>query len=299
MSADTFTAWSKSGLSSLVDGCSWRVYLGKVEGWPDPGSPATILGTAYHAALEMHERERILYIRDGIDLQSPSPGRLFDAVRPTLAEQAEALPAHLWEMHEVTADDLHQRLATAIEHWWSAPIPDGQPGAGGSLRDRLLQWRPVAVEPYFRVQVDDLPRPLHGYIDWFGWDPDEGMWVVVDQKSASSLRSWPHGGGGHEVEAAAYTVGSVIAANLPAAGRVRQEWHVARTDAGQTARHQPVRCIVAEPGDAERWLLQDTMALADQIVDDGLFEKNPTWFLCSPKYCPMHIEVGGPCDPEV
>ena len=294
---EAFPAWSKSGLDALTSGCSYRVYLQKVEGWPDPGSPAAVLGTAYHYALESHERDRILQVRDGVNVQETSPGLLYDRARVVLDTQARALPERLWAVHDTSLDELQEKLATAIEHWWSAPIPGGQPGAGMSLRDRLLQWRPVAVEPYFNVSFGDSDRPLHGFIDWLGWDEDAAQWVVVDQKSASSFRSWPHGGGGHELEAAAYTFGSIIGSNLPVFGSVRQEWHVARTDAGSNSRHQPVRVIQTEPGDAEWYWLQDTMNLADQIVDEGLWEKNPDWFLCSETWCPMHVGAGGPCDP--
>ena len=296
--AEAFTAWSKSGLGDLTDGCAHRVYLKKVVGLPDPGSPATVLGTAYHAALEYHERVRILNVRDGAGLDLPTPDGLYQHVERDLTFAALELPDEMWGRHETSIPELHESLLAALANWWSAPIPDGQRHAGMSLRDHLMTMRPVAVEPYFRVPYGPSPRPLHGYIDWLGWDSDQEQWVVVDHKSANSFRRWPHGGEGHELEGATYTVGATIAANLPVKGDVIQEWHIARTREGKNARFEPVRLVSSRPGAGEASFLRDTMLVADRMVERGEWPKSPTWNLCSPKWCPFHVETGGPCNPD-
>ena len=293
----SFTRWSKSGLDSLVNGCAARVYFGKVLGYPDPGSPQSALGTAYHAAVEAHERQRLLHLRDGAEmrwLDCHSTGL------KALTRELSKLPDVMFERHDLTPGDCAQMLGTAIDAWWEAPIPQGQPGEGQSLRDRVLAWRPVAVEPYFTAPLADVSeRPLHGYIDALYYDPEAGQYVTVDHKSTAHFRSWPTSGAGHELEATVYTVGSEVARNLPPRADVRHEWHIARRETGSTSRFEAVRCIALQPGEVEYAHLQGMVQRADAIVEAGAWHKAPHWNLCSPKWCPMHVDAGGPCDPEV
>lgn len=295
-----YTAWSKSGIGALTTGCSWQSYLTKVVGLPDPGNPATIAGTAYHAALEHHERTRLLNVRDRAGLTMPDRGALSTVAEAALQVEAAKVPSAVWELHDTDYDATLGKVEVALSHWWEAPILDGQPGAGGSLRDRLLTMRPVAVEPYFRTRLDVSPRPLHGFVDWLGYDHDEQQWCVVDHKSSGGFGRWPHNGGGHELEASAYAVGAVVASNLPASGQVRMEWHIARTQAGKNARFEPVRVVAAEPARVEREWLEGHMLAADNIVNDRAFEKNEAWTLCAPKWCSHWVgcQVTGELSPE-
>lgn len=279
---EAFKAWSKSGLSSIVTGCSWQVYLQKVVGLEDPGSPATLAGTAYHAALELHERARILNLR-GSDVQVPDRPTLHGAAEQVVAAGQDAIPDELWRLHDTDYTAVAEGACTAIDHWWDTPYDD----TGQSLRDRLMSFRPVLAEPYFRVGTELSTRPLHGYIDWAGYDHDTGEWVIVDHKSARTFGRWPRDGSGHEVEAAVYTAGSLEAAGIPVSGPVRMEWHVARTQAGSNSRFEGARLVTRRVDRFDRQLLADTVILADRTVDEGRFETNPGWALCSQKWCPF------------
>lgn len=293
------TAWSKSGLDSLTGGCAWQWGLTKIGGLPSPGSPATARGTGVHAGIEHHERTRILRVRDGASLPLPSEDEVVTVAREAAAVEAAALPDSQWETHGTDLEATLEQVTVAVGHWWSSPIPAGQPGEGASLRDRLQGWRPVAVEPYFRSQLDVSDRSLHGFIDWLGYDHDAGSWVVVDQKTAGGWGRWHVSGRGHELEAATYVVGSRAERSLPAAGDVRMEWHVVRTTAGKTARFEGARCVAMEVDEWHQAHLEDRVVLADRMLAEGRLYKNPAWNLCSAKWCAFHegCEVSGELAP--
>lgn len=292
---EAYPAWSKSGLSSIVDGCSWQSFLSKVLGLADPGTPATLAGTAYHAALELHERARILNLR-GADVQLPDLGELQEVAGRVVEEGAGEIPDEQWHLHGSEPALVADSAMVALNHWWHTPYD----GDGESLRDRLMGMRPVLAEPYFRTPTDWSARPLHGYIDWAGYDHATGEWVIVDHKSARSYGRWPRDGAGHEVEAAAYTVGALRAAGIPVSGPVRMEWHVTRTSEGQNARFEGARLVTRKVDQYDEMLLSDHVKIADRTVDEGLFQTNPGWNLCSQRWCPFWrgCQVTGELSPE-
>lgn len=291
--------WSKSGLGSILDGCSWAWYLEKVVKLATYGSPATLAGTGYHAALEHHERTRILHLRDHVGPPTPTFDELVAIASTTIREGAPALPGEQWDKHETNVEDTIHGVEVALDHWWSAAIPAGQLGAGGSMRGRLLSMRPVAVEPYFRVAMAATRYGMHGFIDWLGYDHEGGSWVVVDHKTAGSFRRWPLGGGGHEVEAGAYLVGAEVSHGLPVAGPARMEWHVTRKETGGP-RFQPVRVVHSDNLPMLREVLDIQLAAADGRVDRREFVTNTAWNLCSPKWCPHYegCQVTGELHPD-
>lgn len=295
---DAYTAWSKSGLATIVAGCSWQSYLSKVMQEPDPGSPATLAGTAYHAAIEQHERARIVQARGG-DMEVPTLGHLAQTTVRVISDGADAIADEQWHLHGSDVDEVANRVGAALNHWWHTPAAKDP---GDSLRDIRLGYRPILSEQYFRVDTDWSARPLHGYIDAVCWDPEEEQWVVIDDKSASNFGRWPHGGDGHEVEAAVYALGALKAAGIPVsdAGQVRMEWHVARTAEGQNSRFEGARLIRRTVDRFDLALLEDHVKIADRTVDEGLFQTNPGWNLCSKKWCAFweKCQVTGELSPE-
>lgn len=286
-------AWSKSQLQNLLEGCPWQWALKKVFGIDDPGGPATARGTAFHAAVELHERARLRQLRDGADMDVRAPAELYEQVRGVLGVEVEMLPSGTLEEHGTHEGKLQGELLNLIENWWSAATDEGP-----TLRERVARWRPVAIEPYFRVDLGNR-RPAHGFIDQLYWDPDAAQWVVVDLKSAGSFRRW-EGHWGHEVEAAMYAAGAALARGLPAGTPVRMEWHVVRPVA--RSRTVPLsRVVQVDPSDwpPER-LAQQSIAEAERRVLAGDLPKNTAWNLCSPKWCSAYegCEVTGELAPE-
>ena len=272
----TVSAWSKSGLSSLLDGCSWRWLLTKTGLVDDPGSPATVLGTAYHAAIERHQRIRIAARRSGT---TPVLNRveISEHASDVLVDEAAKLPAAQWEVHGTSLEELEERLLVAIGNWWDH-----------GLRDLTMRWVPVESEMYVRVAIDDDGDVIvHGYPDETYWDPDAAQWVVVDDKSTEKLGQWPQDGAGHEHEGALY-VAATSASKLSPLVKPRAEWHVARTITSERANFIPTRRIVRPDlaDDAWRDAVIDRARAAARIVGARAYEKNPQWFLCSKKWCP-------------
>lgn len=277
-------AWSKSSLGNVLDGCSWQWALEKVYGMPSGGSPHTARGTAMHAGIEMHERRRIVLVRDGIPGSLPSQDEVTDYAMGVLHDELHKLPPELIDMHGMSWTSLEDNVEAMIDNWWSAPIREGQPGAGASVRDRVMAWRPVAVEPYIEVDLTDTHR-VKGFIDALLWDYDARQWVVVDQKSATGYGRWPLDGTGHEVEAGVYVLGSEVARNMPTNGSVRMEWHVMRPEKGTTSRYEPVRVVQLQVQEYHRQYLLASIDRANLIVEHEAFRPNPDWNLCSPKWC--------------
>lgn len=297
-------AWSKSQLATLLDGCAWQWVLSKVAGLEDPGSPATARGTAYHAGVELHERSRLLRLRDG---HGPDIGldRMQTHARAVLGAEVAGLPDGALDLHGTSTVRLERELEQALTNWWSAPadLIDGDGGhawTDRSLRDRLLDMRPVAIEPYVRVDVG-TQRPAHGYIDGLYWSPRFEGYVVVDHKTANGLRRWD-GPWGHEVEAAVYTAGAALARNLPPDSHVRMEWHVARSVANPRGQDPAARIVSVETGGwpPER-VAADAIARAEQKVTDGDLPTNPDWNLCSAKWCAFFegCQVTGDLSPQM
>ena len=282
-------AWSKSGLGDLLDGCAWQWTLKKVFGLDDPGSPATVRGTAMHAAIEHHERARLRDHRDHEPDPYPSLTELHDVAVATLHKAAPSVPDELWERHETSPGEVEGQLWDLLTNWRDGILP------------HLLTMRPVAVEPYFRADLGGGGRPGHGYIDEVLWDPGAHQWVVVDHKSAGNFRRWDSYLG-HEVEGAMYVAGAALARHLPVDGpSVRMEWHVARL-LRQSSRTGDLSRIISwevDPSLAQE-VAAEAVRDAEQMVVEGWLPKNTAWNLCSAKWCPFFdgCEVTGELAPE-
>lgn len=294
-------AWSKSSLANLLDGCAWQWALKKVFGLDDPGSPATVRGVGFHAAIELHERTRLVRARDEYGPELPTLEQMHDHGAAVIRAGAAELPPSLWEAHGTEADRLVDELWVLLGNWFDAPYEAEGHADPLSLRRRVLSWRPVAVEPYFRVALGRAMRPGHGYIDAIYWDGYRGEWVVVDQKSAGNFRRW-EGPEGHELEAAMYVHGALKARGLPVRGeRVRMEWHIVRPIA-PSSRTGPLARVIELPMDgteAEHRSIAE-VSVAEQLVVDGYWPKNTAWNLCSPRWCAFYegCEVTGELAPE-
>jgi hypothetical protein len=280
-------AWSKSSLQSLLEGCPWQWYLTKIAGLRDNGSPATVRGTAFHAAVEHHERRRLLLVRDGQG-SVPSRDECMSVASMALDAELNLLPDGMLELHEQTSESVHRSLENLIDNWWSAPLDSEQDAYCRSLRERLVDMRPVAVEYYFNAPLKGH-RPVHGVIDMVLWDEEARQWVVVDHKTASSFGRWDLSGAGHETEAAVYGYGAMRSAGLPVSGEsVRMEWHVVRPVSARkgSTPSRLVRVNVTE-GRAEGWV-ESRVSAAEQALEENNFPTRPDWNLCSVKWCAFY-----------
>lgn len=263
--------WSKSSLKSLLDGCSWQWALQKLGGLDSPSGPHASAGTGLHAALEAHEQARI----DGQPFTFEQGLQLAVTVGH---QEGLQVPAQWQRMH----GDAQTAATWAGDMWctwWESDV-----------RQQLLTYTPLAVEWHFRIPVEGSDLPMRGFIDWVGRDAD-GVLTVIDWKSASNLRRWKNGDG-QPLEAAAYLLG---AAEWEPEGRRRIEWHVVSRKGEATVLVGP-----QVEGDTVDPRFVGAVIVAQEMLDSRSFETNPSWNLCSDRWCPFYhgCQVSGVLSPE-
>jgi len=253
-----FDGWSKSSLKSLLEGCSWQWALQRLGGLEGGSSPHSAAGTGLHAAIEWHEQCRI----DGKD--TPDKASLIWAAHEEGLADGANIPPNLEAFHG-GADLAGQWAAELADTWWESDI-----------RQTLLEYTPLAVEPHYEVSVfRDRPN-LRGYLDWVGRDAD-GVATVVDYKSASNVKRWSDANY-HLVEAAVYLY--LVSTDEQFEDEpVRMEWHVIARDGETTILRGPTM----NP-DLSYFLFQ-RLDEAQAIMDAGSYTQNTSWGLCSPRWC--------------
>lgn len=294
----TVARLSHSTVSDLLDLCAYRVGLNKIVGLDRPTNGRLAVGTAYHAAIEMHEHTRRAWRRyggtkgaeDGVPVDT-----MLEAARTALAlEDVE------WEDDDLTLTDAIGMVEAAVTHWYETPIPDGQAGAGGSLRDRVLGWQPIAVETWWDLWLPpDTSLPIRGACDCVYLKPD-GTLVVVDHKSANRFGKWRLDAEGIRDQAAMYVLAAKLSPKLPVWRDVMPEfeYHIARTETGKTARFEGARVVQVDVDQVDLDYVQDRVGSAHLQVLEDRWDKNPDAWICTPKWCPFHQDAGGPCDPH-
>lgn len=244
-------AWHQSTLD-LIDNCSWRYYLTYVLGIPDPSGTAAQIGTAVHAAVELHETRRI-------------------AGEPvSIEEMLECVRSNLEPEHVATAE-------MAVKHWCTSKMKD----KSLSHREWAAQWSPVAIEHYFNLPLVDGCWPIGGTMDAIYLD-DNLIYHVVDLKTAKDFSRWKHDGSGKRHQATMYSVAVQLMYNLDYLPDVT--YTVVRTAKGvETARR-----ITIQPDLEDVRVLGERIRNAQHIVNNEEYVKNPAWNLCSRTWCPHY-----------
>lgn len=258
--------WSKSSLKSVLEGCSWQWALTHVYGLKDEGSPATVMGRAFHAALEHYEKS----------MRTATMDELIKHSLGVFGEDARALPVERWQLHDITPDEVVEQLCESIRIWWEVPCRT-EDGDGPTLKELTDSRKLIAVEPYFKVPIKNSDSHLHGYMDAIHQD-EQGI-VVTDYKTASSFRRWQFNQP-DSIEAAVYLHGvSEYKSDLP----VRFEWQVVSAKEGKS------RLIKGpEAGRKQAKIVTDAVKKADVIYELDAYRQRPDWNLCSQRWCPFY-----------
>jgi hypothetical protein len=261
-------AWHQSTLENLLDGCSWQYYLtyvARVQGGEKKSASA---GTAYHAAIEEHEKARMT----GGESEAGLPMQEMVAIAEAAAYESSDDP-------EVAA-----AAAAAVRNWYTEPMRDG----GLSHRDWLLQYRPIAVEPYFNVPLVEGARPIGGWIDAIYEDPRTSEVFVVDHKTAKSLSRWGHDGADHRKQATMYATALVLSDDFPQVVDLpRMVYMVSRTSIGKSKQFEPARRVEVQPDLHDVAQLGDRIRQAEVVLERGAFARAPEWVLCDARWCPF------------
>jgi len=274
-------AHHQSSLETILDGCSWQYYLANVRNVPTPPKPHALIGTTFHAAVETHETARML----GQEL--PTLEDLLDQAEEAIRKDADLVPIEMMrgkDGEDWTAEDLVSMCHNAIRNWYIAPASDGV-----TNREWLMKLTPIAIEPYFRLELVEDADPIGGWIDGVYQD-EQGKIYLVDQKTAGDFSRWPLDGKGHRFQATMYATALVLSEDFPQVQNlddVQMHYVISRTKTG-TARMEKARRVVVQPELDDVALLGDRIRQVEAIIKHKLYAPNPTWNLCSPKYCPFY-----------
>lgn len=270
-----FDGWSKSTLKSLLDGCSWQWALQRIGGLPGGSTPHSAAGTGMHAAIEEHERNRI------VDGSVTGLGTLLEMAAREAWADGQNIPADWHGIHGGPGQAADWALDLTGK-WYASEV-----------RDTLLGYTPHAVEPHIETAEVPGPHNLRGYLDWFGHDPATGEWVVVDYKSAGDTRKW-NNPALHAIESAVYLYLTVAGGMVPEGDTVRMEWHVIPRKGDPTI-------LVGPSFDWDTvGFVHARVSEAQAIMDDAGYLPNPSWGLCSDRWCAFYhgCQVTGTLSPD-
>jgi hypothetical protein len=273
-------AHHQSSLETILDGCSWQYYLAYIKEQPQPPKPHALAGTSFHSAVELHERARMA----GETL--PTMQQMTDLASEVILADVDKIPPQLmvgkydepWD-----ADTLIDMAGNAVHNWYSARLKDGSK----PHREWLLDLEPVAIEPYFKLDLVEGAAPIGGWIDGV-YRHEDGQIMLVDQKTAGDFSRWHADGEGHRYQATMYGVALVLSDEFPDVTELEGlEMHylVSRTRGGQVER---ARRVTVQPQLDDVALLGDRIRKVEQIISTHNFAPNPAWGLCSPRFCPFY-----------
>lgn len=253
-------AWHQSTLQTIQD-CPRRWFLTYQLGLPDPSGEAAQTGTAVHAAVEAHEVAR----KDG---KSISMDDALDVMREALGPDA--------------SDDQLEVGRHALRHWWKTPLKDGGP----SHREWLSEFEVVAIEPYFNLDLVDDALPIGGWVDGVYRDPATGLYQLVDLKTAKTMGRWKDSGEGKRHQATMYSVALLLGGieGVEVDYLADMTYTVVKTGKGGEC----AKRVTVTPDLADVALLGQRIREAEATVVADEFPRNPSWNLCSEKWCPHY-----------
>ena len=275
-------AHHQSSIETLLDGCSWQYYLANIKNVPTQPKPHALVGTTFHSAVELHENARL----SGWDSDVPTLQTMLDfAEKAIRAEAPNIAPQMMVDKDGNVWDEetLIEMCHSAITNWYSVPLKDG----GVSHREWLLELTPVAIEPYFKLALVEGADPIGGWIDGVYKDKD-GNIILVDQKTAGDFSRWKADGEGHRFQATMYAVALVLSDDFPEVtdlAQIQMHYLVSRTRGGNV---EKARRVVVQPELDDVAMLGDRIRQAESIIQNKLYAPNPTWILCSQRFCPFY-----------
>lgn len=254
------TRWHQSTLSNLIDGCSWQYFLTYVIELDQGDKPYATVGTAYHSAVELHERNRMINVET-------TEQEMIDVAINYISETIK---------DEVLQEELFTNVKAAISNWYLFH------------RGWLLGHTPIAIEPEFTLPLVDNARPIGGYIDAVYRDNATGIIFVVDHKTAKNFDRW-RDGDGHRTQAAMYATALVLSPDFPEITELPEMvYMVSRTSQSTRKNFEGTKIVRVQPTIEDVKLLGDRIRIAEDKVQNESYETKTDWPLCSPKWCPFY-----------
>ena len=251
-------AWHQSTLSTIHD-CPRRWFLTYDLGLPDPSGEAARVGTSIHAAVELHEKNRMVGKTTDIDA-------MVDAAIAELGEDEY---------------ELHEKAEAGIKHWYKTKMKD----KGVSHREWVGTMEPIAIEPYFRVELVSGALPIGGWIDAVYKD-DAGIYRLVDLKTAGSMSRWKDDGEGKRHQATMYAIALQLSDILPETIDYLPEMTYTVVKPGTGG--ECAKRVSVQPDLVDVAVLGQKIRDAEALVIADTFPRNPSSMLCSQQWCPHY-----------
>jgi len=273
-------AWHQSGLSTLLDGCARQYALEYVLNIPRGEKPSTVVGTAMHHAIEVHEQARI----DGQD--TPDYDQFVAAAHEELERLLPEITEETWGHSKADADDLREQVRWVCWNWWNYELK----ATGRSMRDEVLDLTPVSLETYFRVPLVPGTLPIGGSADALYEHPElEGHWILVDWKTAGRLSDYsPEKAQATKwSQATQYSVGAVLSEHLPpdSLDVLTFRYGAVRKEKVEGTRKEGARFADVDIQLRHVELLRDRILAAEEEVSKGEFLPDPSYRFCKPGLC--------------
>lgn len=313
----------QSGLETVL-GCGRRWWGENASGLTLPEKTNAAAGTAYHAAVEAHERARLDGKPDGIteDEMLVVAYQVLDEMAEgfspeALAKVAAELPPEerkVWSKEESARkraakkegvefvpsdpprlrglDGLKEQARSAVANFWHAPAFED----GKTVRDYLLTLTPLAVEVYVKGTIVDGAWPGAGSMDGLYLDAD-GNVIGVDHKTAKDLRPWKDPAA-KRTQAAHYVyllmqdeeLAKVAPEHLPTKTLVPFTYLVVTRHQGVTATAKTATAMTIETTPQDVYDLGRRVRQAETIHKAGQYLRNPGYEWCAPYSCPFYKE---------
>lgn len=279
--ASRATKWHQSGLSQIT-GCSRQWWLEHVAGLATPERVATLPGTAYHRAVELHERARM----EGTKLltQQDCLTIAAEVVEAGASDVPDAELAAAKLGKKTGLDAVIGMAHAAVRNFFEADVEYGPP-----IVEVLSNWTPLALEEYMSADLLPGARDLGGTVDGIYRDNLDQV-RVIDHKTANSLSTWTAEGKGIEqaTHYATLAVLSGVAEQIPPVDFLI----VKKSPPRKGSVSAMVKTLYPSHNDVQ--MLGVTVRRAETTVEDNEFLPDPSWQWCRASSCPFYTRcVGG------
>jgi hypothetical protein len=221
--------------------------------------PYATTGTAYHTAIELHEKRRM--VKEETTLEE-----MLTVAHSEIAKVIE---------DEKLLSELKTNCTAALKNWWAFH------------REWLLEYTPVAIEPEFTLPLVDTARPIGGYIDAVYLDNSTNTYFIVDHKTAKDFTRWRNVDG-HRYQAAMYSAALVLSPDFPEITEMPEMvYMVSRTSQSTRSNFEHSKILRVQPDFEDVKMLGERIRAAETIVANQTYKTKTDWPLCSAKWCPF------------
>lgn len=266
-------AWHQSKVSTVLD-CPRRFGLEYVLELPVKETPWTVTGSAVHAALELHEKARMA----GDPLPDRSEMVFFGYEFISTYEDtftSDVLSVMRSELNDALFNFFYYKVDNDL-----------------TMHEYILQFDPVYIESYFKVDLIPGSLPVAGWIDVV-YRRDDGSFFIADFKTAKNFSFWNRDTS-YINQATFYAASLSASSDFPEVSELLPfEFLIMRKDRGKTKQFIGSKIVRCKPTDSDVVNMVNRIVTADSIVAAEEFPLNTGSKFCNEKFCPFFKDCAG------